>query len=278
MHIVAKKIDSVGVAGTGLVVDNLTIEGDSRLDGRVRMTYNLSDATDDRSCRINNVNIIYRENAANERHTYSISMDTIVCQKTYAAIDADSCNIEDDIYAGGDLAIVGVSVFSANNLNPSLVSSFPANVVDLENLNPRGHTAQYLRGLSYIFRDDLANVRDFRLSRIDTALISRDSPLIVTFYISPVRHYVLQLDKGSELVKRNGPVCNSPALISGFPVRFIKNRNLRQSDGNPVLRKSGATTQRPSLVPAGFLFYDTDLKKPIWFDGSQWKDASGEGV
>ena len=49
----------------------------------------------------------------------------------------------------------------------------------------------------------------------------------------------------------------------------------------------GTTAQRPSFVPTdtstnydfvGFQYYDTDLKKPIWFDGRNWKDATGTQV
>lgn len=49
----------------------------------------------------------------------------------------------------------------------------------------------------------------------------------------------------------------------------------------------GTTAQRPSFVPGststnydfvGFQYYDTDLKKPIWFDGRNWKDATGTQV
>lgn len=49
----------------------------------------------------------------------------------------------------------------------------------------------------------------------------------------------------------------------------------------------GTTAQRPSFVSSdtstnydfvGFQYYDTDLKKPIWFDGRNWKDATGTQV
>lgn len=49
----------------------------------------------------------------------------------------------------------------------------------------------------------------------------------------------------------------------------------------------GGTADRPSFVPSGtstnydfvgFQYYDTDLKKPIWFDGRNWKDATGAQV
>lgn len=59
---------------------------------------------------------------------------------------------------------------------------------------------------------------------------------------------------------------------------------------NPIdinICRRGKTSERPSLVPGdtstnydfiGFQYYDTDLKKPIWFDGRNWKDATGTQV
>jgi hypothetical protein len=44
--------------------------------------------------------------------------------------------------------------------------------------------------------------------------------------------------------------------------------------------ESGATTDRPtaSLAGAGGRFYDTTIGKPIWSDGTNWKDAAGNTV
>lgn len=40
----------------------------------------------------------------------------------------------------------------------------------------------------------------------------------------------------------------------------------------------GTTAQRPVLVAGdnGFMYYDTTLSKPVWWDGTEWKDAAGE--
>lgn len=39
--------------------------------------------------------------------------------------------------------------------------------------------------------------------------------------------------------------------------------------------KSGATTSRPASARTGQVFFDTTLGKPIWYDGSNWVDATG---
>jgi hypothetical protein len=44
--------------------------------------------------------------------------------------------------------------------------------------------------------------------------------------------------------------------------------------------KKGTTAQRPPStdIRASFLYYDTTLNKPIWFDGTAWKDSTGTTV
>lgn len=42
----------------------------------------------------------------------------------------------------------------------------------------------------------------------------------------------------------------------------------------------GTTDDRPTLADtdAGYQYYDTDLKQPIWWDGTRWTDALGVDV
>lgn len=41
---------------------------------------------------------------------------------------------------------------------------------------------------------------------------------------------------------------------------------------------SGTTANRPTSVPTGFRYFDTDLGKPIFWSGTQWVDANGTAV
>lgn len=41
------------------------------------------------------------------------------------------------------------------------------------------------------------------------------------------------------------------------------------------LGQAGATGARPTGVATGYMFFDTTLGKPIWFNGTGWVDASG---
>ena len=38
---------------------------------------------------------------------------------------------------------------------------------------------------------------------------------------------------------------------------------------------AGATASRPAGMPVGYMYFDTDLTKPVWYSGSGWVDATG---
>lgn len=44
------------------------------------------------------------------------------------------------------------------------------------------------------------------------------------------------------------------------------------------LQESGSTLNRPVNIQAGFLYFDTNLNKPIWWTGKRWVDATGADV
>lgn len=45
------------------------------------------------------------------------------------------------------------------------------------------------------------------------------------------------------------------------------------------LRESGPTANRPTMrLWIGRRYFDMTLGKPVWYDGSQWVDATGTGV
>lgn len=50
---------------------------------------------------------------------------------------------------------------------------------------------------------------------------------------------------------------------------------------NLLLRRvadQGATTERPRAPNIGTQFYDTTLKRPIWWNGTAWTNAAGTVV
>lgn len=48
---------------------------------------------------------------------------------------------------------------------------------------------------------------------------------------------------------------------------------------NVAVRESGESESRPKgSIPTGYEYFDTTLMKPIWYNGSVWKDATGTTV
>lgn len=45
--------------------------------------------------------------------------------------------------------------------------------------------------------------------------------------------------------------------------------------GLPV---SGTTAQRPAVAAVGAEYFDTDLGKPVWWDGTQWVEAAAQDI
>lgn len=41
---------------------------------------------------------------------------------------------------------------------------------------------------------------------------------------------------------------------------------------------SGTTAERPYNLVVGFQYFDTTIGKPIWWNGSNWVDATGTAV
>jgi len=52
-------------------------------------------------------------------------------------------------------------------------------------------------------------------------------------------------------------------------VRDVLNATVRRMMGQ------GLTAERPRNPEAGTQFYDRALSKPVWFDGTVWRDAAG---
>lgn len=41
---------------------------------------------------------------------------------------------------------------------------------------------------------------------------------------------------------------------------------------------SGTTANRPTTLTTGYMYFDTTLNKPIWWNGTSWRDATGAAV
>ena len=59
----------------------------------------------------------------------------------------------------------------------------------------------------------------------------------------------------------------------------IANQNLDNAFGRYMLASQGSTAYRPTTdLFVGKFYFDTQLNKPIWYNGSNWVDAMGTTV
>lgn len=71
-----------------------------------------------------------------------------------------------------------------------------------------------------------------------------------------------------------------PLINLDEPTEAEWKRKTRDAVNSLIKRLSGngPTTGRPKGPVVGQMFYDTTLLKPIWWNGSVWKDANGTTV
>jgi hypothetical protein len=46
----------------------------------------------------------------------------------------------------------------------------------------------------------------------------------------------------------------------------------------PTTAPDGTTAERPTTAALGYMFFDTTLGHPVWWDGTNWVDATGVTV
>lgn len=67
-----------------------------------------------------------------------------------------------------------------------------------------------------------------------------------------------------------------------FKIINLQNNNYSKNTivclENNIFRTNGPTEQRPTPINAGFQYFDTTLKKPIWWTETGWVDTNGEIV
>lgn len=93
-------------------------------------------------------------------------------------------------------------------------------------------------------------------------------------------------ESGSDPISPGGIGAETPAGAQSKADTAESNANdytdTHENKDNPhsasQVRQGGTTANRPS-TPANYEFYfDTDLGKPIWYDGTNWVDATGTTV
>lgn len=106
-------------------------------------------------------------------------------------------------------------------------------------------------------------------SKVKNACTSYETPINL-----PVYKEIPEVLDGVNIIDGN---------LSGY-LFFIKNKlcylygsDLYEIEGYKT-NKYGTTIERPTGVVIGYVYFDTDLNKPIWWNGKIWVDATGMSV
>lgn len=87
------------------------------------------------------------------------------------------------------------------------------------------------------------------------------------------------------IVSVSGFIGNKPAVVGVMPSYDKVDIIAEATTGAQVITqlgavmRHGASNVRPSYGAGNYgTYYDSQLKKPIWWDGAKWVDASGVSV
>lgn len=271
--ITCKYLDNVLVTGINTKVNYYEINSFSRTINNVKHISNLSQVFNNKTI-YNEILLIYNDVENNRRHYYSFNINKVICSKTYAAIDDKSRAITDDIFNSGSLCLVGASVNTTfSDINVKLTSQ-PEIVIEYI----KSSNNQYSNVVSFLFTEDSKSKRDFYLSTNKDSEISKENPLIVTLFFTPLYHLTQILDGDKNWEINNGGYTKDIISINNYPFAYLENSNIVNNYRETLNKNIGNTSNRPIEASKGFQYFDTTINKPIFWDGTKWIDATGATV
>lgn len=142
-------------------------------------------------------------------------------------------------------------------------------------------TLDMLRGNSgieskYIIVDDAGIIGLFRYDSADTTTNDDNKDILVTI---DGRRYKRRFQ-----IRNYTPTSGSDTNLATGEIVFDANGIWVKTGASTVMLaqyvRSGTTGNRPALTSAhtGFQYYDTSVGKPIWWNGSAWRDAANSVV
>lgn len=78
--------------------------------------------------------------------------------------------------------------------------------------------------------------------------------------------------------KKISELTNRQQLSGNEDLPFQEGQDNGSFTISSIANNSGKTEDRPTNADKGFQYYDTDINKPIWWNGFSWTDASGTTV
>lgn len=170
--------------------------------------------------------------------------------------------------------IVGASVNTTfSDINVKLTSQ-PEIVIEYI----KSSNNQYSNVVSFLFTEDGKSKRGFYLSTNKDSEISKENPLIVTLFFTPLYHLTQILDGDKNWEINNGGYTKDIISINNYPFAYLENSNIVNNYRETLNKNIGNTSNRPIEASKGFQYFDTTINKPIFWDGTKWIDATGATV
>lgn len=111
---------------------------------------------------------------------------------------------------------------------------------------------------------------NWNIDKIDTELKARDTDLNTTHVGKVLDPTDTNTDTTKHLSNAQGKKWEDHVgVVAGNP------HGTTAADVGAVPLLSGDTASRPGSPATGWMYFDSTLGKPVWYDGSGWVDATG---
>jgi hypothetical protein len=125
---------------------------------------------------------------------------------------------------------------------------------------------------------DGAKVGIFVRDNADTSSADDGQNIIITSDAVPVRFKRRQLLRGYTPTSGADTTMELGSIV--YDADYLHVKTAGGTIQKIQMPKSGTTGARPatSALPVPYMYYDTTLSKPVWWNGTVWKDATGATV
>lgn len=164
--------------------------------------------------------------------------------------------------------------------NEATVFKFKDKVYNPDNFSGKGRV--YLRKNIVMVKDhDTGNT--YKTNLLTQEMIDKENTIYIIQYDYNLNGQTITIPEGCTLQFEGGSInngtinCSEDITIWQYNGDTVINGEYTNATNKPSY---GTTEDRPSLYNSnvGVLYFDTTLKKPIWWDGSKWVDATGASV
>lgn len=276
LRITCKYIDIVTVAGINTFVNYLEIYGFQRLNTSVKSVWNISQTYNTRVI-FNEVLLTLCDIEKQERHFYSFNVNKISCSKRYATISSKVISIKDDLFSNGNLCLVGATVDTNLKINTAILQN---SYIAIEGIKSKYR--KFSQIVSYLFTEESKSLKDFFIVFDTEEEPSKDNPIILELFFTPMFHYIEKFDENSYWDNSNinnlGNYTNNTITIKDYPFVNFENNKFLMDNRQELNIINGTTEQRPTNATIGFQYFDTTLNKPIWWNSTNWVDKDGNNA